>query len=116
MSDQWLALDELVRGDQDTASTCSVDGIQNTGRFRTDISSRVFLFCGVCRVEWGNERENQEQATSFNNAALMVTNDRLALIRGDPRWLMSPQIQFRKWGVALLSLQQLVNLVSLVRK
>ena len=45
----------------------------------------------------------------------MVTSDRMALVRGDPRWLMNNQVQFRTWGVSLLSLQQLVNLVSLVK-
>ncbi len=119
MADQWLALDGLVRGDQDTVSTGSGDGETGPTRFMSDSNSRVFLFCLACRVEWSNDnvtnvKEQQHQAANYSNAALMVTSDRLALVRGDPRWLTSHQVQFRTWGVALLSLQQLVNLVSLV--
>lgn len=110
MSDQWLALDGLVRGDQQSVN----DDVESTGIVvRSDSSSRVFLFCVTCRVEWGNHLQ-QPQTDDYNNTALMVTSDRMALVRGDPRWLMSHQVQFRTWGVSILSLQQLVNLVSLV--
>ena len=116
MADQWLALDGLVRGDPlDTASMGSTDGEMSTTRFVPDGNSRVFLFCLVCRVEWTNgNKEQQQQTANYNNAALMVSSDRMALVRGDPRWLTSHQVQFRTWGVSLVSLQQLVNLVSLV--
>ena len=125
MADQWLALDGLVRGDQDTVSTGSADdgetdgvgSTKTTTRFMSDSNSRVFLFCVNCQVEWGNskQQQNHQQTASYSNTALMVTSDRMALVRGDPRWLMNNQVQFRTWGVSLLSLQQLVNLVSLVK-
>lgn len=111
MADQWLALDGLVRGDEQSAN----DDAESTGIVaRSDSNSRVFLFCVICRVEWGNNLQQQPQTADYDNTALMVTSDRMALVRGDPRWLTSHQVQFRTWGVSILSLQQLVNLVSLV--
>lgn len=116
MADQWMALDGLVRGDQDTVSTTSADIETGPSRSMSDSNSRVFLFCITCRVDWGNGQHQQQQMANYDNTALMVTSDRMALVRGDPRWLTSHQVQFRTWGVSLLSLQQLVNLVSLVRQ
>lgn len=113
MTDQWSALDSLVRGDQDTNSVSSMEG-EPARRHLSDSSSRVFLFCLTCHMEWGNGQ--QKHTATYDNTALMVTSDRMALVRGDPRWLTSHQVQFRTWGVSLLSLQQLVNLVSLVTK
>ena len=71
----------------------------------------VFLLCVECQLEW---KEPQQCSDYGANVSLMVTCDRMALISGDPRWLLSRQIHFRTWGVAILSLQLIVNLVSLV--
>lgn len=110
MTDQWLALDGFVRGDQQSTS----DDVETADTAHSDNNSRVFLFCITCRVEWDNSHQ-QQQSADYDNTALMVTNDRMALVRGDPRWLASHQVQFRTWGVSLISLQQFVNLVNLVR-
>ena len=94
MASQWTALDGLVRGSDDAV-------LRQQG-------SGVFLFCTV--------RIDSTTSTSYPNAALMVTSDRMALIRGDPRWLLGGgSVEFRRWGVSLVSLQQVVNLISLVR-
>lgn len=82
-------------------------------RSTSSASNRVFLFCLTCRVDW-EASKGQQHSADYRNAALMVTSDRIALIRGDLRWLSSPQVEFRTWGVSLLSLHQVVNLVSLV--
>nr|CAH0100448.1 unnamed protein product [Daphnia galeata] len=65
-----------------------------------------FPFLAKCQVEWDNSKQ---QTASYSNTALMVT------VRGDLnlRWLMNHQVQFSTWGVSLLRLQPLVNLVSL---
>ena len=73
--------------------------------------NKVFVLCVECQMEW---KEPQPQSTDYPNVSLMVTYDRIALISGDPRWLLSRQVHFRTWGVALLSVQLIVNLVSLV--
>lgn len=66
--------------------------------------------CVECRLEW---KDPQQCSDYGGNVSLMVTGDRIALISGDPRWLLSRQIHFRTWGIALLSLQLVINLISL---
>ena len=115
---QWSALDGLVRGDQQQSDTISNSSNQDV--MTSSVTSigagggtgGVFLYCVSCQVEW--QQQSTSSSTNYVNAALMVTSDRIALIRGDPRWLTAHQIEFRTFGVALLSLQQVVNLVSLV--
>lgn len=110
---QWSALDGLVRGDEHLSDSSSGQDVMTSSV--TSLSpggGGVFLFCVTCQVEW-QQQQPSATSTSYGNAALMVTSDRIALIRGDPRWLTTDQIEFRTFGVALLSLQQVVNLVSL---
>ena len=75
------------------------------------VGGGVFLMCVECRLEW---KDPQQCSDYGGNVSLMVTGDRIALISGDPRWLLSRQIHFRTWGIALLSLQLVINLISLV--
>ena len=104
MPTQWMALDGLIRGDADDIS---MDDEVGKAVEETDIKTSLFLLC-TCSVTWKDHKAND------NNAAIMVSNDQVALLRGDPRWLLSNNIQYRTWGVSLLSVQQVMNLVSLV--
>jgi hypothetical protein len=131
MADQWLALIGLRQRRSGHCfdgicgwrwnGRCSVGSTRTSTRFMPDSNSRVFLFCVNWRVEWGNSKQqkNHQQTASYSNTALMVTSYRMVLVCGDPRWLTSHQVQFWTWGGrgrgSLLSLQQLVNLVSLVK-
>ena len=103
---QWMALEGLVRGDVDDGDG---DGDIAKAVEETDLRTNLFLFCTSAAVAWKNHKVPDD------NASVMVFNDQVALIRSDPRWLLSNNIQFRTWGVSLLSVQQVVNLVSLVR-
>jgi hypothetical protein len=104
MPTQWMALDGLIRGDADDMS---MEDEVGKAVEETDIKTSLFLLC-TCSVSWKDHKAND------NNAAIMVSNDQVALLRGDPRWLLSNNIQYRTWGVSLLSVQQVMNLVSLV--
>lgn len=115
MATQWSAMDGLVRGHGEEVE----EGDEHDGPNRSGSGQHqgVFLFCEV-RLDYGGN--SPQQTGSYTHAALMVTSDRMALIRGDPRWLLpnangGNTIHFRRWGLALLSLQQVVNLISLVR-
>lgn len=103
---QWSAMDGLVRGHQEGEEENGVTFLPNSAQHG------VFLFSQV-RLEYGSSTPAQQ----LDNIAVMVTSDRMALISGDPRWMLLGEsgLQFRRWGVALLSLQQIVNLISLVR-
>lgn len=109
MGSQWLALERLVCGKSE--EVVGEEAIEATEFQQLSVSgNKVFVLCVECQMEW---KEPQPQSTDYPNVSLMVTYDRIALISGDPRWLLSRQVHFRTWGVALLSVQLIVNLVSL---
>ena len=110
---QLLALNGLIRGDDEcNADDENDEEVAQAVEETTDMTMKtvLFLLCTSCIVSCN------DQKTTDLHAAVTVSNDQVALVRGDQRWLLSNNIQVRTWGMSLFGVQQVGNLVSLVKK